>query len=213
MKYFGPLFEAARKAEAPEDAIFQKYAFGDARNDCPPELNTKDEDRLYKTLKAYFKHNTPIPVEAVDVIKQIIADGIYVPIFHAPKAKTIYRGMNVDENWLLSATNITKEELEQNPNNTLEASFTFTPSMKGGASSWTTSLKIANDFSSGRGKFDYNVILYAYVKDNPDILICGQDGLYRVIGFDIYKDEYEVLALADVKVRSIHWTLKTLKTR
>jgi hypothetical protein len=189
-----------QKPEAPDTAPLQKYAFADQRPDVPDEPNTSDEEQLFADLKRHFNDNVPVDKKSSQEIKGFLNNDMYGTVFHAPDVKMVYRGMAVDEKWLKSALNV--DQIEDKGER--QATFTFTPREHEGASSWTLSKDVADDFAQD-SSMPYSVILAANISDNPDKFVTGPDGLYDVNGLNNFTTEQEVISLGDVKVAGIKW--------
>ena len=195
----------AHPPEAPQDAPLNKYAFALQRSGIPKEPNNSYEQYLYNKLDAHFNAASPLPAKDATQVQEFLRKGWYEQIFHKPTCEYVYRGMEVDEQYIRNALKMNDdEELEQN--GTVGASFTFTPLYDRGGSSWTTDESVAGFFSHGmRGHTNlHRLVLTAKTADNPHGFIMGPDGIYDVIKTS-YTYEKEVIGLNAIKVSQIEW--------
>jgi len=195
-------------AEAPASAPLERIAFGDIRGDVPSEPNTELEDKVYEALYRYIENNKPIPAEFADVIRKIVRKGYYSKVFMLPASKTIYRGSLITEGGMRKLLKL-KSGDEIPRKGSREGSFKITPK-NGGAASWTTSLAVAKEFSTGyatarapKGAI-YQVVFIASTDDSKDLL--DMSGLYSLgFGRDL-KSEKEILALGPLKAFKMTWS-------
>ena len=196
-------------AEAPADAPLGRIAFPTHREDKPFEPDTKEETRLYITLKKYFSDNEPLSASDANQIKELISNGLYADVFSAPTSGDVYRGMAVPKSWLMKLLKVKKLDGAGEA----EIGATLTP--KKNSSSWTVNPDQAEYFSTNpavRSKdTDMAVILYAHVDDNPGSFIAASQGLYDVEGFDEYAGENEVIGLGPIKIYKIKWSTQAQK--
>ena len=189
--------------EAPDDAPLGRIAFATKRAGKPKEKDTPIEAKLYNSFINHFIDVAKLSDEDVQLIRQIMKNGWYKEIFHEPPhGTTIYRGMRVDRLWICEALRIDVPEYVGLKGDRVTP-FTFTP--KTAASSWTTDLATAENFSDVQAKGTYNIVLYAYIDANPGAFVDCNDALYNVGGLDNGEGEYEAIALGSVKVFRLRW--------
>lgn len=193
--------------ELAADLPLQKYAFADQRKDTPEEPNTEDEQELFYSLQDYFKNNSTIDNHMAKMIKDALTCGQYKDVFRAPDERTVYRGMGVDDAFLKRALKLTDDK-EIPDIGDKSASFTFEPYHGTVVTSWTTDANIAINFAGDHAdrRHPWQLIMIAAVSDNPNQLVVGPDGLYKIAEFSDYSLEDEVLALGAVKVSQVAWS-------
>jgi hypothetical protein len=187
------------------------YAFAEERpGQVPFEKDNKYEKELYQQLLHHFVSNESPSLEAVKTIKDFLVKGEYSTIFHVPEQNVMYRGMVVDDQFMMKALGV-NDKNDINPRDGREnMNFTFTPFSSHGATSWTTSLSLAHEFSKfSLDNRHWDLIMFAKVADNPNKFVECKKGLYNVKGFDSYSEEDEVLGLGSIKVYRIGWIDKT----
>ena len=202
------LFEDLGATQAPPDAPMGTVAWPRYRHGVPKgEPDTALEEKLYSQLRNYFSNKgSSIDPKMVESLAEMLRQGLYPGLLHAPSTTMVYRGMTVSEAWLQKALKTT----DIPTSGELDTNFTFSP-RKTQVSSWTNSISIADGFAhvldialaeSGY----YAVVMHAPVNKNVGRLIACPEGLYDVLGFGQYDDEEEVLGLFDIKVTSIEWS-------
>ena len=197
------------KPEGPIDGLLQQYAFADYDQrspEIPKEKNTPEEDELLDALAAHFHSNEHISPKDANTIEQFLKDEVYSAIFHEPNVKKVYRGMIVPNEFITRAFNI--DASDDTSDDVIEGHFTFTPNEGIGATSWTTSVDIAQQYAI-KSKVHVaspksGIIMVANVADNPYKFVACEDGLYNVRSFAPYIYEKEVLALGAIKVHRVH---------
>lgn len=210
-KYFKSLVRMAinkiqatnKHAEAPESAPLGKIAFAPERLDIDAlEKNTPKEDNLKRQLYRHFDGGAKINASAANLIKRLLKQGIYEPVFHKPDVTEVQRGMTVKAQWLATALGKTTKTIPKKGSK--NKSFVYKP--KGGkSSSWTVSKQVANRFAhDNTHKGDYTVIMYAKVSQNKDNLLSPK-GMYKLDFAEEFKAEKEVVGLGDIKVYKIEW--------
>jgi hypothetical protein len=188
-------------------SVFGKYAWANDRilsSLTPAEKDTPVEAAAYEQLSSYIDGNTKaVSPTVVSTLKSIIKKGKYSDIIKEPTKKVIMRGMHLDYKQLqtlLGDKEYNKLKFVPGFKKKILKSFTFKPLFN--VSSWTTDKFIAKDFSIDPD-FNFSIILYAQVSDNPGKLLQCDDGLYNIQDFSTNKREHEVIALGSVKVSSI----------
>lgn len=189
-------------SQAPPDAPLGQWAFPAQRKGVPAEPDTAIEKALFLRLQDQFLASVSLPKKEAELLKTFLQNGWYSKVFKEPKEKIIMRGMAVDKKWLARALKKSTSELGAGNIFTSQQSFTFKP--RQGSSSWTTSTKVANQFTTMHPGA-CRVIMYAYTAENPGSLLVGKGGLYSVGGLDVNNNESEVLALGPVKVFKLDW--------
>jgi hypothetical protein len=126
-------------------------------------------------------------------------------VIHEPTQEFVYRGMTVSTKWIRSALKLNKDDKLPDVGHK-EASFTFKPRPKIGATSWTTRQKIAIDYANDPSE-DYQIVMVAEVANNKDKFIMCDDGLSKIDGLDVleHEAEHEAVALGSIKVSKIVW--------
>jgi hypothetical protein len=202
------------------DYPLEKYAFApQRRGKVPDEPNTKFESDLFRALKSHLEHVSALRPQYVQVVQQFLNNKQYTDIFHEPTQKQVFRGMAVTSQWLGNAINLDPYEIdnvnieiddEGFPDSGSEsAKFTFRPKNEGTGSSWTTDVQTAIDFGLGNIKSEkpWGIIMVANVADNENRFVECENGIYDVEELDVYDTENEVIALGDVKVSKLYWSL------
>lgn len=197
------------KPEGPIDGLLQQYAFADYDQrspEIPKEKNTPEEDELLDALATHFHSNEHISPKDANTIEQFLKDEVYSAIFHEPNVKKVYRGMIVPNEFITRAFNI--DASADVSDDIIDGHFTFTPNEDIGATSWTTSIDIAQQYAI-KSKVHVaspksGIIMVANVADNPYKFIAGEGGLYDVRSFAPYVYEKEVLALGAIKVHRVY---------
>lgn len=192
-----------KAATAPPKAPLGRIAFAPRRSKKPYEPNTPEEETLFRQIKRQFEDNKPFDAEVCGQVRRYLAKGWYSDVFKEPGAAVVYRGMGITRaslnRWLLRVLKM--KELPKN-NGSAEVNYRYTPKSQG-ASSWTTSKTVANDFSMG--KSDYAVIFHARVEDNPNMFVTGPGGLYNIDGFETYETEKEAIGLGTIRIFKVEW--------
>jgi hypothetical protein len=202
------------------DYPLEKYAFApQRRGKVPDEPNTKFESDLFRALKSHLEHVSALRPQYVQVVQQFLNNKQYTDIFHEPTQKQVFRGIAVTSQWLGNAINLDPDEIdnvnieiddEGFPDSGSEsAKFTFRPKNEGEGSSWTTDVQTAICFSFDNLKSEKprGIIMVANVADNKNRFVECENGIYDVEELDVYDTENEVIALGDVKVSKLYWSL------
>lgn len=181
------------------------YAFAPARNekDFPHEVNNATEAKLYRALVDHFNGSRNMTVEECALITKILEKGVYEKTFHAPKAKTLYRGMGMSMRALKKALNLGEDDQVPKTGSSSK-SFTFRPKKGVGSSSWSSSMSTGFGFADDNPR-DVKVLLEASVVKNKHHFVSGPDGLYDVHGLSDHSDERESIGLNDIKVSKVTW--------
>lgn len=183
------------------DAPLGRYAFAPNRvrqRGMPTEPNTPSEEKLLNNLAQYVNRGQILPDTAAKQLQTLLKRGLYQDVIHEPKQKTFYRGMSVSRTTL--AKLIGKSQNAIPKKGSIERSVKISPK-RGAGSSWSTSKKVALDFTGG----SHNVILIATSEDNPDRFVSGPDGFYKVEPLDQMSNEKEALGLGPIKISKIEW--------
>lgn len=189
-----------------DDKIYGRWAWPEDTSDDP---DTAEELASRRAMAAMTAGNVPLPPRVAADLVNVLATDEYPDVIHGPPSGfMIYRGMAVPMKWLLRALRL--NDASQLEGQSKTGSFTFTP--RGSSSSWSLYRDVAegfaSDVSTARASEDLvKVILVASVDDNPDALLTGPGGFYKVPQFSSYEREGEVIAIGAVKVRQIHWKL------
>lgn len=197
-----------KDAEAPLGAELGRIAFAPKRPYKPFEANTDIEEQLFDSINDFISRNIPITTEQCQLIQKFLANGWYTPIFEAPKVKTIWRIMTVNEDWLRTTLNL--QEDEDIPEIGIKrASFTF-KSLRT-VSSWTQDWDAM--FSLMIPKKDYQVLITAKIADNPpNAFIACTKKLYGILGTWARAQhlQQEVIALIPtVNASKIQWRISS----
>jgi hypothetical protein len=193
--------------EGPGDGPLEQYAFAEERpGQVPFEPDNEYEKKLYVKLRDHFVKGTHVTVDVAKDIERFLELNEYSTIFHAPEQNVVYRGMVVDDQFMIKALGV-NDKNDINPRDGREnMNFTFTPFSSHGATSWTTSLSLAHEFSRYVDtEHKWDLIMFAKVADNPNKFVECKKGLYNVKGFNSYSEEDEVLGLGSIKVYRIVW--------
>ena len=191
-----------------DNDIFGKWAWPHDRNDGDPstenEEDTSPEAAAYSALRKLVDSNVAIDEEDSRVIMAALRSGKYRDVLRPPPPGVIYRGMSVPRGWLMRALNVSYEEedLVAPEGESSGATFTFTP-RNGESSSWSLSGDMAVEYSRRTHSSGWSIVMTAQV--DPDTMICGPGGFYRVKGLDEYVAEDEVIAFGPVKVTHLRW--------
>lgn len=191
--------------EAPKKAPLGMIAFAGERRGVPYEVDTQREEELFHNLQSYISgdHGQRLSNKDINDIKKFIDAGWYQQTFLLPKYPVIYRGMAVSKEWLVKALGM-KKSSEVLKRGTKQASFTFSPKLN--ASSWTSSVNVANDFAFDNQTMNRNYIVTLYARtqtNNGNLLDCK--GLYDLRRLQIFSKEKEVIAFGKIKVFKISW--------
>jgi len=147
----------------------------------------------------------PLDAGEAQIILTALQSGRYCDVLKPPPpGSKIYRGMSVPRGWLMRALNVSYEEedLVAPEGESSGATFTFTP-RNGESSSWSLSEDMAVEYSRRTHSSGWSIVMTAQV--DPDTMICGPGGFYRVKGLDVYVAEDEVIAFGPVKVTHLRW--------
>jgi hypothetical protein len=191
--------------EATFDDPFEEFAFADERyGQVPSEPDNKLERKLYRALIKHFVNNVPLSPENAKQFQDVLKSGKYFSVIHGPTQDFVYRGMTVPAKWIRAALKLNKDDKLPDVGHK-EASFTFKPRQKVGATSWTTQQETAIDFADDSFAEDYQIVMVAEVANNKDKFIMCDDGLYKIDGLNLHEDEDEVIALNNINVSMIAW--------
>lgn len=173
--------------------------------DTAAEPDTAREKVSRAAMKAQTAGNIPLPSDVASELVGLLQRKEYPSVIHEPEAHTIYRGMAVPRAYLARA--LRRHDFE--PEGEAAASFTFEPT-KGSTTSWTLSLQVAQNFANDVATAHENMAMWclvmeAKVDDNPDSLMVGPGGFYKVPEFADYHTEEEVLAVGPVHVSRVMW--------
>ena len=197
--------------EAEKDDVLGAYAFPKSRiKKLPKEPNTQEETRLLKAIEAHLLESGNIPKDLSDIIVNILRSGKYSNIFQrcAPGTK-IYRGMSVQEDWLVTAVkdNFNSENMSAG---NYSGRMTFKPKSTKYSTSWTTDFDVSHRFRhkwhdpSGEAIKSYGVIMTSIVTDDMYALDCAK--LYNEIKlFTGLRSEHEVICFDNVPCVDIEW--------
>ena len=190
------------KLEAPENAIFNKFAFSPQRQDStnppPKEPNNPVERRYLVAIKNHFHGNKLLSLETAQKLKELMQSGLYPDILKTPIKPVVYRGMTVQKEYLIDKLGV---DADQIGSEIKELAKTVTFKQTRNASSWTTDFEVAKDFADKNVKYYtgdiYSIVFEASVTDNEgNLLDC--DGLYDVRDIEEYDNEHEVISLEDI---------------
>ena len=204
--------------EAPDDAILGNYAFANVRDDVPPEINTKVEDKLEKELTTHFVNNTRMSGKSGEALKTSLENDWYEKILAEPTQTNVYRGLRVYEEWMIE--NIGEDWREQfrtipyatvkgrkTKGRQLKINMVLHPenaSALSAVTSWTTNIGKAYDFTNfGRTHDQLGVICCAAIKDNPNRFIDAAAGLYDIPEFGKWPEEKEILGIGIITISHI----------
>lgn len=168
------------------------------------EFDTKLEEKIDVALQQHFDHKSPgITPKIAEHLKDFLSKGLYDDVIKKPEVDVIYRGMGLSKKMV---ENFFVEKLSLDfKKKTIKKLFKYIP--RKSASSWSTSLPVAEKFANNQ--YQFMLILIARVNDNDWLLDCD-NGLYKVqfTDKDIFR-EHEIIALGSVNVQQIqiinHW--------
>lgn len=202
---------AAKAAEVPgesKNAALGKWAWPQARikgAEAPFETDTSVEKEMLSAIVGHFDGDSSITDEVARRLMYFMKKGMYDDVLKPPVSDELYRGLELDVNWLAKILGY-KKLADMPMKGTVERRFTFKPK-KGAATSWTHRSKIARGFAgnlrTSYPKATAGVMLYALVDDNPNRFISGPDGLYKLTGTNEYKYESETVGLGPIKIWKI----------
>lgn len=185
--------------EAPSSAKLGQYAFATERtDDVPPEQNTQAEKKLYARLSAFLNDGKMLDKRTILQLYRYIRKGWYRGVIKAPKSKKIYRGLSMPSHVFRATYGLAEDDTK----GFIEKSQSYVP--KHGASSWTTNKTVAlisakpNPFAPAPGIAQ--IVLHAYVHENPNRFIVGRGGMYKVDGLDETEEKNEVIGLGKIRV-------------
>lgn len=189
-------------AHGDNDKLYGKIAWP---RDVAAEPDTAPEKISRAAMKAQTSGNKPLPSPVASELVSLLRSREYPEVIHEPEAHTIYRGMAVPRAYLARA--LRREDFE--PEGETAASFTFEPT-RGSTTSWSLSKDVANNFANDVATAHQNIemwclVMEAKVDDNPDSLMVGPGGFYKVPEFADYHTEEEVLAIGPVRVSRVMW--------
>jgi len=197
------------KEEAPDDAILGNYAFANVRPGLPPEVNTAVEDKLEQELTTHFVNNKHLSAKSGQALKTSLENGWYEKIISEPEQATVYRGLKVDEEWMVKNVGENWRKQFFKAKGQLKINMVLRPktgSATSAVTSWTNNFVIAREFAQGPASFgarQMDVVLCAAIKDNPNQFIDSAAGLYSIDGNDEFAQEEEVLGIGSIKVSQI----------
>lgn len=185
-----------------DDKLYGKTAW--PRNTAA-EPDTEKEKISRAAMKAQTAGNKPLPTDVARELVDLLRSREYPTVIHEPEAHTIYRGMAVPRAYLARA--LKRDDFDREGETA--ASFTFEPT-KGSTTSWSLSQDVANNFANdvaAAHSLDnlWCLVMEARVDDNPDSLMVGPGGFYKVPEFADYQTEEEVLAIGPVRVSRVMW--------
>jgi len=193
--------------EAEKDDVLGAYAFPKSRiKKLPKEPNTQEETRLLKAIEMHLLESGNIPEDLSDIIVDILRSGKYSNIFQRCATGTkIYRGMTVQENWLVTAVkdNFNSENMSAG---NYSGRMTFRPWSTKYSTSWTTDFDVTHRFrrKSGEAIESYGVVMTSIVTDDMYALDCTK--LYNEIKlFTGLRSEHEVICFDNVPCVDIEW--------
>lgn len=169
------------------------------------EPDTALETRLLDALQSHFKGLKKLDTGTMQIMRNMLANGMYTSMFSAPTESTVYRGIACSEKWL---RNIIKAKPEKN--GTFKGNIVYKPSGRAESSSWSISPTVASDFAKENTapRAPYIVTLFASTADNVGNFLACEDALYKLDFAKEFKDEREVLGISShIKVHTIDWTL------
>lgn len=185
------------KSEAGPDDPLGRIAFANDRRGMPQELDTALEEKLRRALVDHFEGYKLLSPENAQIIQGFIAQGLYPSIFSEPSTPIVVRGMSVSQGWLTKALKRKPEARGK-----ADVNFKFVPKM--GASSWTSSKKVAQGFHLLGA--DIDIIMCASVDDNQGKFVSAGAGLYSTdFVSSRFKEEKEAIGLGSIKVFKIEW--------
>ena len=209
MKNFKKRLLKEYKTES-EDEIFNKYAFANNRIDnVPKEFDSKIENEVYKALALHISENIQMSKKISDLLSDILSKGLYSDVIKEPNEFEVFRGMNVNREWLSNVLKTKEFEIPGKGNK--ELNFTFVPLDNRGSTSWSnfeTAQEFAFGFQEGgerRVIKDFDIILIAKVHENKNKFLSCVDGLYKVKPMSKYSSENEYIGLGEIAVSGLYW--------
>lgn len=195
--------EAKYSSEAPKNGPFNEYLWPKYREGIKEiEPESKLEKLVYKHIKQHFssKH-VGLPLKTVKLLIKCLENNWYSKVLHAPKHKTLYRGLLLNKKDLSKLINkepLDKEKIEYN--NSIKVD-------NGHSTSWTYKKNISKDFSGnyGKAKQGYIVTLIANLEDNKNRFLSGPGGLYDVEGLSKWHLEKESIGLEPIQIKYIEY--------
>jgi len=191
------------KSEAEPDAPLGRIALATVRSNMPPEPDTKPEKQLIDALNDHFEGVTLLSPRMANYIRDLMSQGLYPNYFAEPGVAVVFRGMGVSRTWLRKAIGEDPKAITRNARGSAKVNLKYKP--RAGASSWTVTKKVAEDFHNYQS--DYSITLYAYVSENPGRFLDAQAGLYKSDGLvaKSFRSEREALGLGVIQVSKIEW--------
>ena len=191
------------KSEAEPDAPLGRIALATVRSNMPPEPDTKPEKQLIDALNDHFEGVKLLSPRMASYIRDLMSQGLYPNYFAEPGEPVVFRGMRVSKSWLKKAIGEDPKAITRNARGSAEVNLKYKP--RAGASSWTVSKKVAEDFHDYQS--DYAITLYAYVSENPGRFLDARAGLYKSDGLVArsFRNEREALGLGVIQVSKIEW--------
>lgn len=188
------------------DDIFGRWAWPNIRVDGDPseehEPDTAEEDRAEDALFKLVNSNVPLDAGEARIILTALQSGRYRDVLKPPPpGSKIYRGMSDPKSYLSRALHL--EEVPEEGETTTET-FTFTPRY-GESTSWTLSDEMARQYSRQSHSSGFELLMEA--QSNPETMICGPGGFYRVKGLNTYTAEEEVIVIGPVSVTRLRWKM------
>ena len=200
--------DALKNLEAPKNAVFGQFAFGEDRGLL--EKDTAIEKKVLRALERHVDQNQMLDKPYADAFKKILKKNQYSNIIK-PQTRAIYRGMVFSEDVLRKFLKLKKSEKLRDKGEQ-EISLVVKP-QHGDASSWTAFKSVAARFSSGTTYKDslvgkYKIILVANPDNNANKLL-DLSAIYKelknnvIAGYEAY--DRETIALGSIKVSEIIW--------
>lgn len=188
------------KSEAGPDDPLGRIAFAPAREGIPHEPNTRLEKKLGKAIEDHFMGFKLLSPEMAQLLRELMAQGLYSSMFAEPTVGVVYRGMNVEGRGVAWLKKMAGGEL-RGKKGVIDVNMKYKP--KRGAASWTTEKYVTEEFFSTNA--DYHIIMYARVKDNPGMFLSAEAGLYNTDFAARFAGEREAIGLGTIRVFRIEW--------
>ena len=190
-----------------------KYAFADERDvrydpKPPVEPDTPAEREVYNSLVRHIRNNIGADEVTADILRRALQDGSYSDVIRPPAFAYAYRGMMVSPDFL-------RKMGVKDPNAVSgdeEVNYVYTPRKP--ITSWTPRFEVAKKFVTTTALnrpipgSTVSAVFVANVSDNEDVLLSGDNGLYKLSGVNKHADEHEYFSVGPVIVSRVVWSDK-----
>lgn len=192
--------------------------FSPLRTDGVPknEPNTEFEQNLLNSFNRWIISWKRLKSSDIEIIKTLMSSKKYGDTFKEPESNvTLYRGLTgLSSKTLMNWLNVTNEK-DIPPSGTCEGKWTMHPIQGEVIDSYTTSFKVADEFSKGKygspPNGTYSVIIETKVSENNPQTFFDIDFVMSKLRLanDSHFAEYEVISMSPVNISRISWNLVT----